>query len=325
MDLDNFDFELPTKLIAQSPARPRDHARLLVYDRRTGDLSDDHFYNLDRYLAPNTTLVLNDSKVEKSRLLFGATEIFVTEVVNPETIKALIRPGKKFKLGAKFEHRGISVEVIDVFTDGERLLKLDRSIHDPSLDKYRHTPFPPYIKAAEQLAAQYQTVYAQPEGSRAAPTAGLHFTAEQLDKLTKAHDIVKLTLHVGLGTFAPLRAENLTSGHLHAERYELTSVAASKLNQAKHLTAVGTTTTRVLETVGRPFRACAGETDIFIRPGYNFQAVDSLITNFHLPKSSLLMLVAAFLGSPSELQRLYAHAIAENYRFYSFGDAMLVL
>jgi S-adenosylmethionine:tRNA ribosyltransferase-isomerase len=193
------------------------------------------------------------------------------------------------------------------------------------LDKYRLTPLPPYIKQDESLSEDYQTVYADPVGSKAAPTAGLHFTDEQLSSLAKDHPIAKLTLHVGLGTFAPVKAENIDKHKMHFEDYLISEETAGVLNKAKSITAVGTTSLRVLETLGPAFRETSGSTDIFIKPGYKFKSVDSLVTNFHLPKSTLLMLVAAFMDSVDEMHRVYAHAIDNKYRFYSFGDAMLIL
>jgi S-adenosylmethionine:tRNA ribosyltransferase-isomerase len=328
MDLSDFDFDLPKELIAQTPARPRDKARLLVYNRKTKQISDDFFYNLNKHLEPRSTLVLNDSKVEKARLRFGASEIFVLEVADPYTIKALVRPGKRFKMGlhTNFQlglHK-LHVETLSVDDEGIRVLKLSRPINDPLLDKYRLTPLPPYIEQNEELSDEYQTVYAQPPGSKAAPTAGLHFTPAQLVALSASHEIVKITLHVGLGTFAPVKS-SIQKHKMHSEEFFVSSAAASSLNDAKHITAVGTTSVRVLESVGRPFKQTAGKTEIFIKPGYEFASVDSLVTNFHLPKSTLLMLVSVFIGSTQEMQHIYAHAIKNKYRFYSFGDAMLIL
>lgn len=329
MKLSDFDYDLPKRLIAQSPAHPRDHARLLVYDRASGKITDDHFYNLGRYLIPATTLVLNDSKVEKCRLRFGAVEIFVLNAADPYTVKALVRPGNKFKTGDLIELplgglTKLSVNVLSVSTDGSRILRLSRPLDDVRVVKHMLTPFPPYIKQDESLSDEYQTVYAEPLGSKAAPTAGLHFTKSQLKGLAASHDIVRLTLHVGLGTFATVKSQDLSQHRMHAEEYILTAASAEKLNQARHITAVGTTSARTLESLKRPFEESSGSTDIFITPGYRFQNVDALVTNFHLPKSTLLMLVAALTGL-EELQRIYRHAVTEEYRFYSFGDAMLIL
>jgi S-adenosylmethionine:tRNA ribosyltransferase-isomerase len=322
--LSDFDFILPDELVAQTPARPRDHARLLIYDRKTNTITDDYFYNLEKYLPQDTTLVLNNSKVEKCRMKFGNVEVFVTETVNPTTIQALVRPGKKFKQGT-VEVEGFAFTVDNIAEDGIRTIRLDRPLDDPSFDPYRLTPLPLYIAQDETLAEEYQTVYADPLGSKAAPTAGLHFTPELLSHIRKNHPVAEVTLHVGLGTFAPVKTETLAKHKMHEENFSITTEVAEVLNAAIHTTAVGTTSVRVLESAQRPYVAQTGATDIFITPGYQFQNVDALITNFHLPKSTLLMLVGAFLGSVEELHRLYTHAITERYRFYSFGDAMLIL
>lgn len=323
-DINDYNFDLPKRLIAQTPARPRDHAKLLIYDRANKSINDDHFYNLCDYLPANTTLVLNDSKVEKARMRFGNVEIFVIETINPTTIKALVFPGRKFKLG-ELSLGDFKFHVVDIDEEGIRTIQLDRKIEHKSYDKYRLTPLPPYIQQNEKLSDEYQTVYAKPLGSKAAPTAGLHFTEKLLAKIRSNHKVVKITLHVGLGTFAPLKRSNILNKKLHAEEYIVSDQSADELNKAKHITAVGTTTTRVLESLERPFHPTASSTDIFITPGHKFDNVNSLITNFHLPKTSLLMLVSAFIGSAGEMKRIYEHAIANDYRFYSFGDAMLIL
>ncbi len=329
MHLHDFDFILPKQLIAQRPASPRDHARLLVYRRTDKSIVDDFFYNIGNYLPDNTTLVLNNSKVEKCRLVFdGKTEVFVLETVNPTTFRAMVRPGRKFRLRDVYKTGGLHFEVVDIDDDGLRTIKTNKPLDDAVFDTYRLTPLPPYIAQDEGLSAEYQTVYAKPLGSKAAPTAGLHFTDELLQKLAGKHQLAEVTLHVGLGTFAPVKVDNLSKHKMHSEWYSLEAVAAAQLNAAVSRTAVGTTSVRVLESAtsdSGKFAASSGETDIFITPGYQFKAVDALITNFHLPKSTLLMLVSAFMGSVDELHRVYAHAIAKKYRFYSFGDAMLIL
>lgn len=312
-------------MIAQIPARPRWSARLLVYDRQTRAITDDYFYNLEKYLPADTTLVLNNSKVEKARLKLGNVEIFVLETINPTTIRALVRPGKKFQPDKKVDLDVLQIETVEIDESGIRTLCLNKNIDDKSLDKFRLTPLPPYIAQDESLAGEYQTVYADPLGSKAAPTAGLHFTAEQLSDIRARHAVAELTLHVGLGTFAPVKTENIDEHKMHHEWYEVSAAAAEIINKAKHITAVGTTSARTLESLSRPFLAASGQTNIFIKPGYQFQNVDALITNFHLPKSTLLMMVSALLGSVDEMHRTYKHAINNNYRFYSFGDAMLIL
>jgi len=333
--LSDFDYELPEELIAQEPAQPRDRARLLVYDRSEGSISDDRFYNLTEHLPSNTTLVVNNSKVEKCRLLFdeGSREVFVLEILNPDTVRALVRPGKKFRQGETVRlSDDISAEVLAVDEEGIRTLKMRPEIGHPVYAGHRYTPFPPYIEQNESLSEEYQTVYARDPGSKAAPTAGLHFTDELIEKINLTGITwAEVTLHVGLGTFAPVKTEDIDEHTMHSERYEINEETARRLNNAGHLTAVGTTGVRVLESNvevkadgKRRFRPETAETDIFIRPGYRFKAADALITNFHLPKSTLLMLVAAFMGF-GETHRVYRHAIEERYRFYSFGDAMLIL
>lgn len=328
LKLSDFDYALPRELIAQTPARPRNHARLLVYDRASHRITDDVFYSLDKYLPADSTLVFNNSKVEKCRLDFGSTEIFVLRELGPKTLKALVRPGRKFRLGSQLSvplpAGELVIDTLDVDKDGIRTLRFNVDVHDPSLEESRRTPFPPYIQANESLGRRYQTVYARQPGSKASPTAGLHFTRSQIAKLAKNHPIVQLTLHVGMGTFAPIKSQDPTKHTMHAEEFSLGAPAAATLNRAKHITAVGTTTARTLESLRRPFKEFAGSTNIFITPDYRFKNTDALITNFHLPKSTLLMLVAALVGT-DELQRIYSHAIKKRYRFYSFGDAMLIL
>lgn len=329
--LSDFDYDLPDELIAQEPAQPRDHARLLVYDRETDTITDDHFYNLPDYLPEETTLVVNNSKVEKCRLLFdnGSREIFILDAINNSTVRALVRPGKKFKKGKTVKLTDtISARVLDIDEEGIRTLELDPTLDHTVYEQYKHTPFPPYIEQNEDLSEEYQTVYAQDLGSKAAPTAGLHFTDELLDKIEEEGiNQAEVTLHVGLGTFAPVKADTIEEHTMHSEWFEITEQTAEKLNDADHITAVGTTSVRVLESClqrHEEFTDIKMETDIFIRPGFTFKATDALITNFHLPKSTLLMLVAAFTGF-DEMKKIYQHAVDQEYRFYSFGDAMLIL
>ena len=323
-------FELPDELIAQSPAQPRDAARLLVYDRRTKQITDAVFRNIENYLHPDTTLVVINSKVEECRWLFddGKTEVFVLEKLDTHTIRALVRPGRKFKLGTTSRLTDwLSAENLAVDDEGIRTLRLNVPHDDSRLLAYEHIPLPPYIAQNDTLKDEYQTVYARPLGSKAAPTAGLHFTDELMASIRRAHPVAELTLHVGLGTFAKLTDEQLQAGRLHEESYEIDAPTAQLLNNATHLTAVGTTSVRTLESAWTPegYTAVCSATNILIQPGYRYKAVKSLITNFHLPSTSLLLLVEAFVGSADELQRIYTHAIAQRYRFYSFGDAMLIL
>lgn len=326
--LDDFDYKLPEELIAQEPARPRDRSRLLVYDRGTGKITDERFYNLPQYLPRPTTLVLNNSRVDKDRLLFDAKEILLLEKLDEHRADALVRPGKRFREGRTVAlDEQIQATVEAVHPDGTRRMRFNCRLDDPALDRFRHTPFPPYIRQNEALSEHYQTVYASTSGSKAAPTAGLHFTRELFDRLQAGQvGIVEVTLHVGLGTFAPVSDQDLKAGKLHEEQFHITRQAAGRLSSAGHITAVGTTSARVLESAAGPqrrFESRSGSTDLFIQPGYRFRAVDSLVTNFHLPRSSLLMLVSAFMGY-EEMMRVYRHAIADRYRFFSFGDAMLI-
>jgi S-adenosylmethionine:tRNA ribosyltransferase-isomerase len=331
------DFILPKALIAQEPARPRDHARLLVYDRATKQISDDYFYNLLNYLPKQTTVVVNNSKVDHCRYLFngGKREIFVIEAANDKTVQALVRPGKQFKLGATVQlSESVSVNVTNIDEDGIRTLVFSETLDHADLVAARHVPLPPYIAQNDELAEEYQTIYAKTNGSKAAPTAGLHFTNELRTKIQSERDWEEITLHVGLGTFASLTDEQLDSGKLHEEHFEISGPALKHIFNAKHVTAVGTTSVRTLESVFQGhslqqgvslYNKFSGSTDILIKPGFEFKRVDSLITNFHLPGTSLLLLVEAFVGSEIEMQKIYDHAIKEKYRFYSFGDAMLVI
>ncbi len=325
LNLENYDFKLPPELIAQRPARPRDHARLLVYNRQTGQITDDYFYNLEKYLPAGSDLVINNTKVDKARLRFGDVEIFHLDSIGPTTITALVKPGRKFKVGRLTELGPLIVETLEIDGEGVRTLKLNMPIGDSRLDKYRQTPLPPYIAPNDSYSGDYQTVYAARPGSKAAPTAGLHFTSAQIKTLGQSHGLIKVTLNVGLGTFWPLRKEQLSSGKLHAEFFEISQAAAKQLNGARNLTAVGTTSLRLLESAAKPYRAQSGWTDLFIQPGHQFSSAGSMITNFHLPKSSLFILVATFLGSAEIARTIYAHAISQKYRFYSFGDAMIIV
>ena len=329
LKLADYSFKLPNQLIAQTPARPRDQARLLVYNRATKQLSDTRFYELDNYLPPETTLVFNNSKVNKCRLSFKEAEIFELETIDQTTIKALVRPGKKFRPGKdltiQLKAGELDIKTLKIEAGGTRILRLGIPLTDKRLDPYRKTPFPPYVTANESLAAQYQTVFAKLLGSKAAPTAGLHFTSHLLSKLYKSHQHAEVTLHIGLGTFAAIDDTDIRRGRLHSENFIISTSAAKTLNRAQHLTAIGTTTVRVLESATRPFRAQTSSTDILIMPGHRFSSVNALITNFHLPRSSPMILTAAFIGSASETKRIYNYAIRNKYCFYSFGDALLIL
>jgi S-adenosylmethionine:tRNA ribosyltransferase-isomerase len=332
-----FSFDLPQVLVAQAPASPRDHARLLIYDRASKTITDDYFYNLCEFLPTDTMVVANNSRVAHCRYLFdeGRTEIFAVESLNDRTVRAMVRPGKRFKLDVELILDGIQAKVTAIDSEGLRTIVFDCSLDDERLVHASHVPLPPYIAQDDTLATEYQTIYAKHSGSLAAPTAGLHFTPELKDKVSKQFDWEELTLEVGLGTFASLQPSNFESGTLHCEKFSITEQAYTKIKSAPHITAIGTTTLRTLESLpkhislnskGSPWNEeICGETSIFIRPGYGFGRVDSLVTNFHLPSTSLLLLVEAFIGSRAELERVYAHAIDEKYRFYSFGDAMLII
>ncbi len=321
------DFDLPKSLIAQAPASPRDHARLLVYNRRTKRITDDYFYNLLKHLPNPTLVVVNNSKVEHCRMLFdgGKKELFVVEGVNDKTVRALVRPGKVFRLGKTVQlSHAVLATVTAIDEEGIRTIQFNVARDHPDLLAAQHVPLPPYIKQNDALAAEYQTIYAKTVGSKAAPTAGLHFTDQLKQRVQAERDWAEVTLHVSLGTFASLTEENFKTGRLHEESYEIAETTAQKIAAAEHVTAVGTTSVRTIESAANS-QQLSGSTDIFIQPGYSFKRVNALVTNFHLPGTSLLLLVEAFVGSGDELQYIYDHAIKETYRFYSFGDAMLLL
>lgn len=328
-----YQFDLPDRLIAQKPANPRDSAKLLVYKLKDGSIIDSTFNELNSYLVPKTTLVLNNSKVENCRWIFNDNiEIFVLEKNDPFTIRALVKPGRKFRPGKKLKiNEWLEIETLSIDDDGIRTLKLSVAHSDSRFSKYEHIPLPPYIAQDDKLANEYQTVYAKPLGSLAAPTAGLHFTDNLLNKIKINYEIAEVTLHVGLGTFAKITERNIQENKLHEEFYNIDKHNRNIIDSAEHITAVGTTSIRTLES---SVNSNSGYTDIFIRPGYKFKNFDSVITNFHLPGTSLLMLIAAFIAdknnldeesSSKELMRIYNHAIKNNYRFYSFGDAMLII
>ena len=328
------DFDLPEELIAQEPASPRDSARLLVYDRKSKEIIDSTFKDITKFLAAGTTLAVNNSKVENCRWLFedSKIEIFVLEKMDQHTIRCMVRPGRKFKVGKTIQiNDWLSATTTAIDEDGLRTIKLNVLHDDERLRQFEHIPLPPYIAQNDDLADEYQTVYADPLGSKAAPTAGLHFTDELLDIIKKQFEFAEVTLHVGLGTFASLTEENYEQGKLHEESFYIDEPNLGKINSASHITAVGTTTTRTLESLtvqGVTLYSkggASGSTDIFIQPGYEYKKVDSMVTNFHLPGTSLLLMVEAFIGSESEMKRIYEHAIKQKYRFYSFGDGMLIL
>ncbi len=335
LSLSDYDYSLPEELIAQEPATPRDHSKLLIYSREDKTITHDRFFNLGKYLHPGTRLVLNNTRVNACRITFDSSsrELFFLEEehAHDQTMAtAMVRPGKKFKSGSCHEIApGLTAEVLDVLEGGLRKLRLTPSLTDSRWKPFQQTPFPPYISPNEELSERYQTVFSKDEGSRAAPTAGLHFTPELLEELREnGFHQSEITLHVGLGTFAPVKADTIEEHEMHSEWWRITPDAAEELSRASHRTAVGTTSMRVLESQpGTPetgIHAGSGDTSIFIFPGVPIRFTDSLITNFHLPKSTLLMLVAAMIGV-EEMHRIYREAIEQRYRFYSFGDAMLVV
>ena len=350
MDVRDFDFDLPPELIAQEPAADRSGSRLLVVDRAGGALTHSRVANLPEFLRAGDLLVVNDTRVFPARLLGrrvpsgGAVECLLVRPVaesDAQLWEALVHPGQKLKPGARVVFEGIHTlhgEILERRFFGRRLVRLwteDGTSVDAAVDAIGHVPLPPYIKRDDRPddRDRYQTVFAQARGSIAAPTAGLHFTPALVAALA-AHGVetAAITLHVGYGTFQPIRVERVEEHHMEAERYEIGDAAAAAIARARaegrRVIAVGTTTTRTLEAVAREHDgaivAGAGETDLFIYPGFRFRVISGLMTNFHLPQSSLLMLVSAFAGRDM-VRTAYDAAIAERYRFYSYGDSMLLL
>ena len=336
----DFYYELPEELIAQTPIEPRNHSRLMVIDRKTGEISHDRFYNLCRYLKKGDTLVVNDSRVLPARIYGGREsngsfiEFLLLEQREQNVWEILCRPGKKAKVGRRFSFGGgkLTAEILEVLEDGNRVARFfcDGSLYQ-ILDEIGQTPLPPYITKKLENKERYQTVYSRETGSAAAPTAGLHFTLEQLDELKKMGvNIARVTLHVGLGTFRPVKEDKVSEHKMHSEFYVLPQETADIINKTKEnggrVIAVGTTSCRTLESVYKKHGkivADEGSTDIFIYPGYKFGAIDGLITNFHLPESTLIMLVSAFAGYENTMNA-YRVAVEERYRFFSFGDAMMI-
>ncbi|GLL50534.1 tRNA preQ1(34) S-adenosylmethionine ribosyltransferase-isomerase QueA [Tetragenococcus halophilus] len=338
---EDFDFDLPEELIAQTPLEDRTSSRLLVLDSKTGKLQDKHFYNIIDELHPGDALVMNDTRVLPARLYgekeeTGAhLEVLLLNNTEGDVWETLVKPAKRAKVGTQitFGDGRIKAVVEEELDHGGRMIRFSyEGIFLENLEALGEIPLPPYIKEKLDDPERYQTVYAKENGSAAAPTAGLHFTQELLDKIQqKGIELVYLTLHVGLGTFRPVSVENIEDHDMHSEFYRLTDNAADRLNQVKaqggKIVAVGTTSIRTLETIGTKFngeiKADSGWTDIFITPGYQFKVVDAFSTNFHLPKSTLVMMVSAFAGRDNILNA-YQHAVDERYRFFSFGDAMFI-
>ncbi len=341
MQLNDFDFCLPDDLIAQEPLPERESSRLLVLNRKTGEVLHRSFPDIFSYLHAGDALVLNDTRVIPARLLGqkkgsgGLAEILLLHRRSATSWEALVRPGRRLRVGAEiiFGNGELKAVVMQELAEGRRLVEFSfDGIFEEILDRLGEMPLPPYIKKRLVDRERYQTVYAREEGSAAAPTAGLHFTSELLEEAKrKGVSIVFLTLHVGLGTFRPVQVNDIHQHRMHSEYYQLSPEAADELNSCRQkggrLFAVGTTSCRVLESLADSsgvVHAGSGWTDIFIYPGYRFKAVDVLLTNFHLPKSTLLMLVSAFAGQENVLNA-YDEAVGERYRFFSFGDAMLII
>lgn len=338
---EDFDFELPEELIAQTPLSDRSSSRLLVVDRESGAMEDKHFYDIIDELAPGDALVMNDTRVLPARIYgekieTGAhLEILLLNNIEGDSWETLIKPAKRAKVGTKitFGDGRLEAVVEKELEHGGRIIRFSYDgIFLEILESLGEMPLPPYIKERLEDPDRYQTVYAKENGSAAAPTAGLHFTPELLKKIAdKGVKLVYLTLHVGLGTFRPVSVDNIADHEMHSEFYRLTEEAAAQLNDVRanggKIVAVGTTSIRTLETIGTKFdgeiKADSGWTSIFITPGYQFKVVQAFSTNFHLPKSTLVMLVSAFAGRDLTLEA-YQHAIDECYRFFSFGDAMFL-
>lgn len=340
MRTDDFDFDLPERLIAQTPLDRRDNSKLLILNKETGEIEHKHFYDIIDLLDENDVLVLNDTKVIPARLygIKEGTDAHIEILMLKETKKdeweCLVKPAKRVKVGTKviFGNHDIEAICTSEGLEGIRTFKLNyNGILYEVLDRLGEMPLPPYIHEKLKDKNRYQTVYAKNDGSAAAPTAGLHFTEELLEKIkNKGVKIEYITLHVGLGTFRPVNVEDVTKHKMHSEFYMMSEKTANVLNETKknnqRIISVGTTSTRTLETIMNlygEFKECSGWTDIFIYPGYQFKAINALITNFHLPKSTLVMLVSA-LASKEFIMKAYHEAIDKEYRFFSFGDSMFI-
>ena len=341
----DFYYDLPEELIAQHPSAVRDHSRLMVLDRQSGELEHKHFFDIIDYLEPNDVLVVNDSKVIPARLFGHAEgraeaglELLLLRQHELDTWETLVKPGKRAKIGSRavFGNGLLTAEVVDIVEEGNRIIKFDydrekyANIYE-ILNVIGLMPLPPYITEQLKENDRYQTVYAREEGSAAAPTAGLHFTPELLERIrAKGVAIAPVMLHVGLGTFRPVKADRIEEHVMHTEFFSVSEESAKIINERKakggRLICVGTTSCRTIESVAREdgrIPAMSGDTGIFIYPGYKFKAVDALITNFHLPESTLLMLISAFYDKES-IMKAYKTAVDEKYRFFSFGDAMFI-
>ena len=338
MQLSDFMYDLPEERIAQTPVEPRDTSRLMVIHRNDHSIDHRHFYDIIDYLNPGDVLVINETRVIPARLLGekptgGACEILLLKQLAPKKWETLVRPGKKLKPGAQVIFGGgkLVATIVETTADGGRIVDFEcEGSMEAALDELGEMPLPPYIHEKLENRDRYQTVYAKQEGSAAAPTAGLHFTPELMEKIrAKGIEIVPVLLHVGLGTFRPVKVDNIEEHEMHSEYFEVTEEAAMRINAARErgsrVIAVGTTSVRTLESAAENGRLLAkkGDTKIFIRPGYKWQMVDALITNFHLPGSTLLMLVSALYDREHMLEA-YNTAVKDEYRFFSFGDAMFI-
>ena len=341
MKTSDFYYDLPQEQIAQTPIEPRDHSRLMVLHRENDEIEHRRFDDILDYLNEGDCLIVNDSRVIPARI-YGVKEdtgakieFLLLKQLSGNRWETLVKPGKKAKIGAKFIFGDglLKAEVVDIVDDGNRIVELqsEENIYT-TLDKIGQMPLPPYITAKLEDQERYQTVYSHELGSAAAPTAGLHFTNELLDRIrAKGVNIGYVTLHVGLGTFRPVKVDDVTKHKMHSEHYEIPAETAELIRQTKtngkRVIAVGTTSCRTLESVAAEYgeiKACDGFTDIFIYPGFEFKVLDGLITNFHLPESTLIMLVSAFYGYDKTM-KAYEVAVREKYRFFSFGDAMAIL
>lgn len=341
MKTSDFNFELPQELIAQDPLLDRSSSRLLILDKETGQTKHDIFKHITQYLKPGDCLVINDTKVIPARL-FGVKEetgakieVLLLKRKENDCWETLVKPGKKAKVGAKLQFGDglLKGTVVDILEEGNRLIQFEYDgIFEEILDQLGQMPLPPYITHQLKDKNRYQTVYATHDGSAAAPTAGLHFTKELLQQIEEMGiRIARVTLHVGLGTFRPVKVDDILEHHMHSEYYCIDEEAANTINETKRnggrIISVGTTSTRTLESAAMEdgtICAKSGWTDIFIYPGYKFKVIDALITNFHLPESTLIMLVSALAGREHVLSA-YNEAVKERYRFFSFGDAMLIM
>jgi len=333
----SYDFTLPEELIATHPASPRDHAKLLIYDRKTDTITHDYFYNFEKYIPENTALIFNDTKVIKARLFGfkpsgGKIELLINRALNAHDINVYIRGKVKVGTIINFDE-SLTAEVKILNEDGSRVVNFSQEEIPlrfeallPIIDKIGHIPLPPYIQREdnEEDASEYQTVFAREEGAVAAPTASLHFTDEQHARICKNHKHAYVTLHVGSGTFKPVDATVITEHPMHSEYYNISDTAKKILDGHLPVLSIGTTSTRTVEFYDKHGKVQSGEANLFLHPNNRPSRVNHLLTNFHLPKSTLLMLVASFVGL-EKTQKLYSEAIKEKYRFYSYGDAMLII